>query len=309
MTNKNRNKITCIETIRNKFAKISGKVAKCREYTEITTNFLEDAYSLAKAIQEIYGYELRGEEDVEKALEELGVILDTEWRDIEVRPQTDSCIIALKENQFQISIICNIYSYIEHYLFCWRTYRKIGEVKVIDKNNRVFCYFYAVAIMVMFYEQVEEGEHIKFNYGESIQYSIDEQKAIKVALFLLYIKYDYDYRVKKHPFLATAGERELPDVHPCFCNPYFSGYIKGKLLGGLEETQEMYEQFEEYAGHRCDFLTSYTLDTMIKDIASIEKSLGEKYRELSKMFAPESLYLEYKNRDYTKFGAMRKLDF
>lgn len=315
------NRKNCLENVKQQFEKIQVEVDKLHQYTEITPDFLVNAYTLAKWIQEKYAYQLKGSREIEKIFKKLGVMLDFRKCEIQIidiydnanaklRKTTDSVIIALAENTIKISIYCNI-----HYLY--REYWSKGEISYLKErtyeNNRVFCYFYAVAIIVMFYKRLEEGKSMKFNYGECNNYSIEEEKAITLALFLLYLKYDNDYRTKKYPNVNERGKvvKELQNVHPCFSDPYVYADIYHIFFGRKSKchTERINIGVDIYCGQLEDFLTTYTLNKMIANVAIIENYLKEKYNELSKMIAPKKLYSIYKDTDYTKFPELRQIDY
>ena len=259
------------------FAEIRDKVTKCLEYEEITPNFYLNAYSVAKVIQQKYEYKLNSREDIRQMFSELGINFnfqvcvnyyllakkEQKFREaggiysdemysketlkmiysglnlnFEQCESVDSCTIEDREDGVQIFI--RIY---------WRS-EEWGELK--KSNNLLICCFYAVAIFFLYSERIEEGEQIKAKYQKK-SYNGDERKAVIVTWFLLYIKYDYDYRAYRYDSwgeYSPENPKEFGDQHPKFYNPYVSEHyrriIAGKFNSGICQEFERFEWFERY---------------------------------------------------------------
>ena len=204
-TNLNRYETTALKNVAKQFESIRPEIVKCREYSELTDDFLIHAYALAKAIHQKYNYKITKIDHIKKIFDSLGITLhiDQNFIQSDKKSTSDSCTITFLEGEISISIK---YSTID-----LSNNRSLYYSYNYLQDNSVFCYFYALAIVILFYDKLETEGSMTF-YCEESEENIYEGIAKCVTLLLFYINYDYGYRVKKYPYTCFKNGQIVKEL-------------------------------------------------------------------------------------------------
>lgn len=301
----------CLKQIQEEFKEFQSIIQKLNLYSNVTNELFLGAYELAKKIQDKYEYKA----NPKCILEKIGVKTEIQ---LEKEEGEDYCYITLGEN-IKVTIRYHIFNKLPEqtgYKSINETLEEYGTDHTTAYNNETFLCYYALVMIIMFSNNFPIDISKKLYY-ETVEYkpSISEEIAQIVSNFMLYISYDYEVRQRCYSRTMKISSdgiilREMPRVEFKFrresafdnvchfirfrenirCDPYNE---KSFMNCSLYESEEIYNPKGQ--------ISNYTLTEIRRCVTNVEE-FKEEYEVLSKMYAPEDLYLRYKNRDYTKLG-------
>ena len=295
-----------MKLIKENFKDLEQQIKKIREWEdkELTNDFLVDAYVLAKMIHEKYNYDI--EIKPEKILSELGI--NVTFQESSEGVSSDYCSITL-ENESDINILIKYYidrakrSKNERFRNRGHNWEFIPDPDPIefglDHNTKYFYSLYALVYIIV----SKQYDNIKYSIFKKQNKENDIIE--KITLILLYIDYDFRYRMKRW----RRDRRELPNKHPLFYGTELARKIEIERFNSMFYNR-MYPtltipQISDSAIFHPN-MSDKVISKTLKVMSILEKM--EDYEKISQMLCPLD-YFEKHKVDYRTFGEPIKIIF